>query len=72
MITDRTQSIDTDAATMFRSDWARVRQDIFLVSRNAELIRHFAILSDGCLVLVRARVNTQPRGCGTLHDHVAT
>ena len=47
MITDGSQPVNTDATTMVRSDWARVRKSICLVFRGEKGVRHPAIVSDG-------------------------
>jgi len=57
MITDGTQSVDTDATTMVGGGWTRVRQRISPVLRTEKGVGHFAILSDGDLVCVEAKLS---------------
>jgi len=53
MITDGTQSVDTDATTIVRGGWTRVGQSISLVIHTEEGVGHFAILGDDDLVCVK-------------------
>ena len=57
MITDCAQSVDTNAMTMVGSSWTRVRQRVFPVFHTEKGIGHFAILSDGDLVRVQAKLS---------------
>ena len=71
MITDGTQSIDTDAVTMVRSGWTRVRQSVSPIFRAEEGVRHFAILSDESDDdLVQGQAKSSRRG--NLYDRIAT